>query len=127
MKIYPGGRMNREQNHQPAHRSDQFLVLSESDLGALMLALRRARGLTQAELALQAGVLPKTVSAIENSVGHVLVGTLMRCISALEIDLIVAPRVPQTPTLPPPQPSRRARTNVGKEPKRAAKSHRERW
>ena len=92
--------MNPKRDPLRGPSRDQFLASSEQDIGTLLLGIRRVRGLTQAELAARAGVLPKTVSAIENSTGRVLVGTLMRCISALEIDLIVAPREPELKTSP---------------------------
>lgn len=45
--------------------------------------LRRAKGLTQGEVAHQAGISPATVSRVERSAGTVRVGTLRRLCAAV--------------------------------------------
>lgn len=69
-----------------------FLIPTCADLGAVVRGVRKSRGLTQAQLAQRAGLLPKTISAIETGAGQVLVSSLMRCLSALGVDLQLAPR-----------------------------------
>lgn len=68
----------------------QYLVSDSTALGALLRGVRKARGLTQADLAQRAGLLPKTISALESGTGQVLVTTLLRCLSALQAQMLVA-------------------------------------
>lgn len=65
----------------------RYLVPTAKDFGALIRGFRKQRGWTQALLAEHAGLLPKTVSAIELGGGQVLLANVMRCLSALELDL----------------------------------------
>lgn len=65
----------------------RYLVPTAQDFGALIRGFRKQRGWTQARLAEHAGLLPKTVSAIELGGGQVLFANVMRCLSALELDL----------------------------------------
>ena len=65
----------------------RYLATSSRDLGELVRGFRRQRGWTQARLAEQAGLLPKTVSSIEAGSGQVLLANVMRCLSALDLDL----------------------------------------
>ena len=97
--------------------ANRFQVQSAEELGSLLRGLRRARRLTQAQLATRASLLPKTISALESGSGHVLVSTLMRCISALEVEMTIAPRGPSEPTA-------RAGKIVAK---KTAKALKERW
>jgi HTH-type transcriptional regulator/antitoxin HipB len=64
-----------------------YLVPTPKELGELVRGFRKQRGWTQALLAEHAGLLPKTVSAIEAGNGQVLLANVMRCLSALELDL----------------------------------------
>ena len=101
---------------------DQYLVTGSKELGTLLRSMRRTRGLTQAALAARAGILPKTVSAIESGMGQVLVTTLMRCLSALELELFLAPR----PSLSPGAETSATVTKITKAP-RTTKARNERW
>ena len=65
----------------------RYLVATTKDLGELIRGFRKQRGWTQARLAERAGLLPKTVSAIEAGSGQVLLANVMRCLSALDVDL----------------------------------------
>ena len=65
----------------------RYLVATAKDFGELFRGFRKQRGWTQARLAERAGLLPKTVSAIETGGGQVLLANVMRCLSALEVNL----------------------------------------
>jgi transcriptional regulator with XRE-family HTH domain len=71
----------------------RYLAPTPKELGHLIRGYRRQRDWTQAQLAQQAGLLPKTLSAIEAGTGHVLLANVMRCLSALEVDLYLASRL----------------------------------
>jgi HTH-type transcriptional regulator / antitoxin HipB len=65
----------------------RYLVPTAKEFGQLVRGFRKQRGLTQARLAQQSGLLPKTISAIEAGSGQVLLANVMRCLSALDVDL----------------------------------------
>ena len=77
-----------------------YLAPTPKEVGHLIRGYRRQREWTQAQLAKQAGLLPKTLSAIEAGTGHVLLANFMRCLSALEVDLYLASRPRVQATLP---------------------------
>ena len=81
-----------------------YLAPTPRELGQLIRGYRRQRQWTQAQLAQQAGLLPKTLSAIEAGTGHVLLANVMRCLSALEVDLYLASRSSVQPKVEPHQP-----------------------
>ena len=62
-----------------------FNVTSVEQLGPTLKGLRRARHMTQAELAESAGLLQKTVSLLETAPGRCTVASLFRYLSALGI------------------------------------------
>jgi HTH-type transcriptional regulator/antitoxin HipB len=91
----------------------RYLAATPRDLGELIRGFRKQRGWTQARLAERAGLLPKTVSAIEAGSGQVLLANVMRCLSALDVDLSLDSRT-EAATAPVPAPM-------------AAKSLEEKW
>jgi HTH-type transcriptional regulator/antitoxin HipB len=85
---------------KPTGTMTRYLAPTPKELGQLVRGYRRQRRLTQAQLALQAGLLPKTISTIEAGTGHVLLTNVMRCLSALEVDLDLASRTSVRPEEP---------------------------
>lgn len=69
-----------------------YLAPTPIELGAVVRGYRKQRGWTQAQLARQAALLPKTISAIETGGGQVLLSNVMRCLSALGVQLVVQDR-----------------------------------
>lgn len=67
--------------------SPVFLVLSAEQLGKVLRGIRKSQGLSQTEVAGNAGLRQKTVSALENATGKASIDTLMRCISVLDVEL----------------------------------------
>jgi HTH-type transcriptional regulator/antitoxin HipB len=82
----------------------RYLAATPRDLGELIRGFRKQRGWTQARLAERAGLLPKTVSAIEAGSGQVLLANVMRCLSALDVDLSLDSRT-EAATAPVPAPT----------------------
>ena len=90
---------------------DYPLPLS-SQLQPLLKSLRKARGLTQAQLAQRLGVVQSRVADIERNPGAISVGQLLQLLALLDAQLVVRdipppPAVPatlaaerQTPTCP---------------------------
>jgi transcriptional regulator with XRE-family HTH domain len=66
---------------------------------ALLRALRRRRGLTQAELARRAGTSQPVISAYERGLRDPTYGTLRRLVTAAgeELQVEAAPRLPDLP------------------------------
>lgn len=67
-------------------------------VGLRIRSLRRSRCLTQKDLADRAGLLPKSISSIEND-GEYLFSTLAKVLDALDVDLIIRKKHP-TPDCP---------------------------
>ena len=101
-----------------------YLAATPKDLGELVRGFRKQRGWTQARLADQAGLFPKTVSAIETGSGQVLLANVMRCLSALDLDLsldsrtAIRTRPDPTPTAVIPQPTKARVRITSDEPRR---------
>ena len=102
----------------------RYFAATPKDLGELVRGFRKQRGWTQARLAERAGLFPKTISAIEAGSGQILLANVMRCLSALDLDLSLGSRTsigttPEpTPTVVIPQPTRARVRATAAEPRR---------
>lgn len=65
---------------------DHFIALP-SQLGQILQACRKKRGLTQKELAEETGLLPKTISLLENNPERSRIENLFRIASYLKLEL----------------------------------------
>lgn len=63
-------------------------------LAPLLRALRRRSGMSQADLAARLGVTHQAVSRLEQDPARVSFERLMRVLSALKVELVLRPRVP---------------------------------
>ncbi|MFN5268793.1 MAG: helix-turn-helix domain-containing protein, partial [Hyphomonadaceae bacterium] len=63
------------------------LVRLPRQLGAVIQSARVRQGMTQSELAGISGTQQKTISAIENGSVGVKLGTLLRVIACLDLDM----------------------------------------
>jgi HTH-type transcriptional regulator/antitoxin HipB len=70
---------------------DQLVRLPQQ-LGAIIQSARRRQGMTQSELAGISGIQQKTISAIENGSVGVKLGTLLRVIASLDLDMKIGQR-----------------------------------
>lgn len=68
------------------------LVRLPRQLGAVIQSARVRQGMTQSELAGISGTQQKTISAIENGSVGVKLGTLLRVIACLDLDMKIGPR-----------------------------------
>lgn len=110
----------------------RYLVSTSNDFGELIRGFRKQRGWTQARLAERAALLPKTVSAIEAGGGKVLLANVMRCLSALDVDLSLEPRRPladeTVATASPAKQARKpSRSSSARRTASAAKALEEKW
>ncbi len=69
-----------------------LLIQTPLHLGRAIRDARAARGLTQAQVAVLAGLSQPTVSKIESGARGVKLDTILRFLAVLELDLLVAPR-----------------------------------
>lgn len=74
-----------------------------SQLGPLLQGRRKSLGLTQKEAAKKTGLLPKTISALENNPSGSTLDSLFSLLSALDIELLFQDK--QAPPLTPQEPS----------------------
>ncbi|WP_281709336.1 helix-turn-helix domain-containing protein [Phaeobacter italicus] len=73
------------------------IARTTKDLGQALRAARKAKGLTQAELAARGGVWQRTVSNIETGASGAKVDTIFDLLAALDLELQIVPRSKMTP------------------------------
>ncbi len=69
-----------------------YLITTPRQLSNAVRSERKARGLTQKKLGKLVGLLPKTISALENHPETSSVESLMKLLSALGMELTMAPK-----------------------------------
>jgi HTH-type transcriptional regulator / antitoxin HipB len=69
-------------------------------LGRALRDARRARSLTQAQVAEISGVAQPTVSNVERGASSVSFGTLLRILAALQLELVLKDRPSETSAAP---------------------------
>lgn len=73
------------------------IARTTKDLGNALRQARKARSLTQAELASRAGIWQRTVSNIETSASGAKVDTIFELLAALDLELHIVPRSKMSP------------------------------
>ncbi len=73
------------------------LVRSPNQLGAALRRFRKARALTQIQVAKCTGLRQGTVSQVENGLETVKLTTVMELMHALDLELVVQPRTKGSP------------------------------
>lgn len=69
-----------------------YLISTLSQLTHALRSARKAHGLSQADTGKLVGLLPKTISALENHPGSATVDSLMKLLSALDLELTITPK-----------------------------------
>ena len=75
---------------------NDYPVRTEQQIALLIKAFRKAKGLTQADLANALGVTQQTASALERNPATTSVSRFMRTLSALGVELVLRERNPIT-------------------------------
>lgn len=70
----------------------EFLISTPTQLTHALRSVRRARGLSQGETGKLVGLLPKTISALENRPGSTTLDSFLKLLSALDLELIIVPK-----------------------------------
>lgn len=73
------------------------IARTTKDIGNLLRNARKAKGMTQAELASRAGVWQRTISNIETSASGAKLDTVFDLLAALDLELHIAPRSKMKP------------------------------
>ncbi len=73
------------------------IARTTKDLGNVLRKARKARNLTQADLATLAGIWQRTISNIETSASGAKVDTIFDLLAALDLELHIVPRSKMTP------------------------------
>lgn len=74
-----------------------YLIAIPDQLVPHLRSLRKARGLSQAQLALQLGVTQSRIAAIERNPSAVGTGQLMALLKVLGVDLVLRDTQPSAP------------------------------
>lgn len=70
----------------------QNLVSTSKQLALILRGIRKTRGLSQEAAGKKVGLLPKTISALENHPESSSIESLFKLLSALDLELLVAPK-----------------------------------
>lgn len=68
-------------------------IVSPEGLGQALRAERKKKGLTQKSVGTSVGIEQHTISKIENGNPGAELGTLFRVLAALDLELVVLPRI----------------------------------
>ncbi|GAB1483088.1 hypothetical protein MASR2M78_19040 [Treponema sp.] len=75
----------------------KYLISTPSQLSHALRSVRKARDLTQEGTGKLVGLLPKTISALENHPGSATIDSLIKLLSALELELVLVPKESKVP------------------------------
>ncbi len=70
----------------------KYLISTSSQLSNALRSARKARRLSQDRAGMLVGLLPKTISALENHPGSVTIDSFMKLLSALGLELVLVPK-----------------------------------
>lgn len=73
-----------------------YLVLTPRHLADALKSRRKEKRLTQKETALLVGLLPKTISGLEHAPEKSSVGSLLKLLAAMELELVLRPKIKRT-------------------------------
>ena len=65
------------------------LLSTSSQMALILRTLRKKKKLTQKEAAARIGLLPKTVSLLENNPEKCTIGSLFKLLSVLDLELLI--------------------------------------
>jgi len=70
----------------------KYLISTPDQLSQALRNVRKAHGLSQDGAGKLVGLLPKTISALENRPGTATIDSLLKLLSALDLELVIAPK-----------------------------------
>lgn len=69
-----------------------YSVRSAHQLGHVLRGQRKSKRLTQKAVGASVGLLPKTISSLESSPARATVESLLKLLSALDLELVLRPK-----------------------------------
>jgi HTH-type transcriptional regulator / antitoxin HipB len=72
-----------------------FPIKTPDQLKTMLRSLRRAQGLSQSEFGRKVGLSQERISAIENHPERVTTDQLLTLLMALDMELVIKPRLPE--------------------------------
>jgi len=69
-----------------------YIITTPSQLTHALRSAQKAQGLTQANAGKLVGLLPKTISALENRPASATVESFLKLLSTLDLELILQPK-----------------------------------
>ena len=78
--------------HNSLEEIMEHLILTPYQLAITLRNRRKVLNLTQAEAAEKVGLLPKTISALENDPGRSTLDSFQKLLSALDFELTLKPK-----------------------------------
>ncbi len=76
----------------------KYSINTAKQLGSALRARRKIMGLTQSAAGENVGLIPKTVSALENHTEKTTVESLFKLLSALNLNIQLLSNEPESPT-----------------------------
>lgn len=70
----------------------KYHISTPSQLTHALRSVRKSRGLSQSDTGKLVGLLPKTISALENHPSSTTLDSFLKLLSALDLELIIAPK-----------------------------------
>ena len=77
----------------------KYVISTPGQLSHALRSVRKARGLTQDGAGKLVGLLAKTISALENHPGSATIDSLLKLLSALELELAIMPKDAHEPEI----------------------------
>ena len=75
----------------------KYLISTPGQLSQALRNVRKAHGLSQDGAGKLGGLLPKTISALENRPLSATIDSLLKLLSALDLELVIAPKKGSAP------------------------------
>ena len=73
-----------------------YYIQTPVQLGAALRSHRKLLLLTQKEAAKKVGLLPKTISNLENYTVSASIGSMFKLLSSLELEIIITPKIEES-------------------------------
>jgi HTH-type transcriptional regulator/antitoxin HipB len=84
----------------------EYIITTPNQLIHALRNARKAQGLSQVDAGKLVGLLPKTISALENRPTSATVDSFLKLLSALDLELILQPKQSSSSITKPPAPAR---------------------
>lgn len=70
----------------------KYLISTLPQLSHALKDVRKSKGLSQETVGKNVGLLPKTISALENHPGSATIYSLLKLLSSLNLEMVISPK-----------------------------------